>query len=118
MKAKISAIIIIAVALCALAQTQPQAVIATGTWNAAVAGMPITNYAMYWGPASGVYTNHVDAGTNLTAVVPGLLRGVAYYFVVNATDSLGRTGPNSLEAMGLLTALPGAPGSFKISIGP
>ena len=57
----------------------------------------ITNYTVYWGAASQVYTNRIDAGTNLSVVVTGLLRGVTYYFAATATDTKGRASGFSNE---------------------
>ena len=57
----------------------------------------ITNYTVYSGAASRVYTNRIDAGTNLSAVVTGLLRGVTYYFAATATDTNGRASDFSNE---------------------
>lgn len=63
----------------------------TVAWNAAADHALVTNYALSYGIASGVYTNSVNAGTNLTATVSNLVRGLRYYFAVRAT------GPNAIS---------------------
>jgi hypothetical protein len=54
----------------------------TNTWT-------ITNYSVYYGLASLTYSNHVLAGTNLTATVSNLVQGATYYFSATATDING-----------------------------
>ena len=57
----------------------------TLAWDAS-ASTNAAGYFLYWGGASGSYTNRVDAGTNLQASVPGLERGQAYWFAATAYD--------------------------------
>lgn len=45
--------------------------------------------AIYWGTASGNYTNRVDAGTNATVTIFGLQEGTTYYFAAVAYDVQG-----------------------------
>lgn len=49
----------------------------------------VVGYHLYYGVASGVYTNTIDAGTNTSVTVPGLVGGVTYYFAVTAYDIYG-----------------------------
>jgi len=58
----------------------------------------ITNYALYWGTASREYTNVVNTGTNLTATVGSLTRGVTYHFAATAKDGFGMESDFSDEA--------------------
>lgn len=44
----------------------------------------ITNYRVYYGVASRTYTNHVNAGTNLTVGVSNLQAGVTFWFSATA----------------------------------
>lgn len=69
----------------------------TLAWNADPDPSIITNYTIYYGPAPGMYTNSVDAGTNLTATVSGLVRGQTYYFAATATDIWGLESDPSIE---------------------
>ena len=57
----------------------------TLAWNASPSES-VTNYTVYIGTASGVYTGTVLAGTNLTCTVSNLLPGVLYYFTATAED--------------------------------
>jgi hypothetical protein len=49
----------------------------------------ITSYHVYYGTASGNYTNSLVAGNVTTATVPALSFGVTYYFAITATDADG-----------------------------
>ncbi len=48
----------------------------------------VTGYRVYYGTASGTYTNKIDAGTTTTYTVTNLSPGT-YYFAVTAYDSSG-----------------------------
>ena len=58
------------------------------TWNASPSPSAV-GYNIYYGGASGQYTNHLTvAGSSTTnAVVCGLPAGVTYYFAANAYDA-------------------------------
>lgn len=49
----------------------------------------MANYRVYQAAESGVYTNIIDAGLNLTVTVHDLVPGQTYYFVATATDTKG-----------------------------
>ena len=49
----------------------------------------VTNYKLYYGSTSWVYTNVVDAGNRTDATVTGLNPGNSYYFVVTACTGAG-----------------------------
>lgn len=49
----------------------------------------ISGYKVYYGVASGVYTNSVNASAATNATVPGLIEGVTYYFAATAYTSSG-----------------------------
>ncbi|HMP84386.1 MAG TPA: fibronectin type III domain-containing protein, partial [Verrucomicrobiota bacterium] len=49
----------------------------------------VTGYKIYYGAASGVYTNSVDVGGSTSGEVNGLVAGVTYYFVVTAYTVAG-----------------------------
>ena len=50
-----------------------------------------TGYKVYWGEASGNYTNSLDAGLATTATVHGLQIGRTYYFAATAIYSDGES---------------------------
>ena len=47
----------------------------------------VTGYRLYYGTASGSYTQQVDVGNSSTAPLPNLTPGTTYYFVVTAYDA-------------------------------
>ncbi|MDD5141654.1 MAG: fibronectin type III domain-containing protein [Verrucomicrobiales bacterium] len=49
----------------------------------------VAGYRVYYGTASGDYTNSVAAGNVTTLTVPGLLSGVIYYFAITAVGTNG-----------------------------
>src|SRR5471030_1783741 len=68
----------------------------TATWNANPES-DIAGYKLSYGAASNVYTTTIDVGNVTSFVVPALVGGRTYYFVVQAYDTAGLTGPNSAE---------------------
>ena len=66
-------------------------------WQAPLPPTVATNYTVHAGTISGYYTIHQSVGTNLTASVPGLTRGVRYYFAVHCTDDHGVNSAYSSE---------------------
>jgi len=49
----------------------------------------VAGYNVYYGTASGVYTNEIPAGAATSSIVSGLAENVTYYFTVTAYDILG-----------------------------
>lgn len=73
---------------CLVAPALAPAATVTLAWDPS----PDTNvvgYYIYFGPASGDYTNKLSAGSALTLTVPGLAPGSAYYFAATAVDATG-----------------------------
>jgi len=64
-----------------------------------VPGSTVTNYALYWGTASGVYTFKANAGTQTSLQVTGLATNTVYYFVVAASTQDGTESPDSNEVI-------------------
>lgn len=60
----------------------------TLTWDAVNDGVA-TGYKAYWGVASGVYTNSLDVGTNLTANIPNLPANTRFYMAATSYSSFG-----------------------------
>src|SRR5215831_8822276 len=48
----------------------------------------VVGYAVYYGTMRGVYSNRVDAGTNMTCTISNLEEGITYYFAATAYDDL------------------------------
>jgi len=61
----------------------------TLAWDSSPGTNVITQYKVYWGSATRTYTNAVNAGTNLTAIITNLIAGPTYYFAATATDQYG-----------------------------
>ncbi|MEY2429346.1 MAG: hypothetical protein QOJ40_2231 [Verrucomicrobiota bacterium] len=49
----------------------------------------VAGYNIYYGPASGAYTNRVSTGNVTNATIFNLVEGATYYFVATAFDSSG-----------------------------
>src|SRR5215213_4164098 len=49
----------------------------------------VVGYNVYYGPASGAYTNTIPAGSATSAVISNLVEGATYYFVATAYDISG-----------------------------
>jgi len=60
----------------------------------------IVGYKLYWGASSHLYTNSLNADTNLSATVYGVLVGTNYYFAATAYDTDGIESDYSVEAIG------------------
>lgn len=88
----------------------------SAAWDALPAVYAITNYDLYWGPASRTYTNFVGVGTNLAATVSNLSFGVPYYFAVTATDSNSIEGDFSAEIVTNASAAPPAVTNLRIKV--
>jgi hypothetical protein len=73
----------------------------------------VVGYRVYYGAASGDYTNSIVVGDRTTITVPGLAGGVTNYFAVTAYDA------NSVESMfsNEIIFVPGLPG-IKIVVTP
>lgn len=54
------------------------------TWNRAADHDASTTFRIYYGTASGEYSDQLDAGTATEISVPGLTPGVTYYFMATA----------------------------------
>jgi len=83
------------VAICILAPQYAFSAQATLTWNAPttnIDGTPLTDiagYKIYYGTASGNYSQTVDVGNLTNSGVSNLSDGTTYYFAVTAYDTSG-----------------------------
>ena len=104
-----------AILFLALLQSSDQAFGATapGTnsvklaWNRSTS-TNVTGYRVYYGVASGNYTNSVVAGNVTSNSIPGLAGGVSYFFAVAAYTAGGALSALSNE-ISVVPALPVAP---------
>jgi hypothetical protein len=60
---------------------------ATLAWNPSVPASDVVGYNIYYGGATGNYTNVIDVGLATNGVVTNLLAGGTYYFVTTAYTS-------------------------------
>src|SRR4051812_16593763 len=49
----------------------------------------IAGYILYYGVASGIYTNSINVGHVTTNTISGLVEATTYFFVVTAYDTAG-----------------------------
>lgn len=103
-------VMLLALALCPAARSAQSASL---SWDASP-DVTVTGYNIYYGGASGVYTNTVSVGNQLSAVISGLDEGGTYYFVLTAFDALGVESIYSNEASYLVPPLVTA---LKLQIG-
>lgn len=75
----------------------------------------VTGYHVYFGAASGNYTNSVAVGNVTSNTVPGLATGVTYFFAVIAYDANGLESTFSNE---IAYTVPGALPIVQIRISP
>ncbi len=80
----------------AFSATLPAGASVTLAWDTN-ADPNIAGYHLYYGGASGTYTNEVNAGLASSSTVSGLTIGVTYYFAVTAYDSFGQESGYSSE---------------------
>jgi hypothetical protein len=79
-------------------------------WNAGT-DPGIAGYALYYGTTNGAYSTRVDVGTNLSAVVSGLVAGQTNYFAVAAYNAANMEGTASTALAYIV------PGYLKMSSG-
>ena len=85
---------------CVLALTSPPpdpyTYSVTLTWDPSPSPQ-VVGYHLYYGAASGNYTNSILTGNATTAIVPGLASGVTCYFAVTAVGADGQESDFSNE---------------------
>lgn len=85
-------------------------------WSYDFASNPgVTNFIVYYGPNSGTYTNHIDAGTNLTVTISGLVRGQTYFFAGTAQTATLES-DYSNESSKTMPNKPQKPASFTVQV--
>ena len=99
--------------LLGLLQSSAQAQIGTpsllATWNPSPDPLAV-GYKVYYGVASGVYTNIVDVGSTTNTTVSGLTSDVMYYFTATAYDASGlESVPSNEVSASVPSTLPNQP---------
>jgi hypothetical protein len=79
---------VLCVSLPALAVLQTPGTTITLGWDPST-DPSVVGYHLYYGVASGTYTNMIDAGTNTSVTVSNLVPGVTYYFAVTTYTAAG-----------------------------
>jgi hypothetical protein len=67
-------------------------------WSPSTAPL-VAGYNLYYGGASGVYTNEVSAGNATNATISGLIPGTAYFFAATAYSASGLESTFSSEVL-------------------
>jgi len=80
--------------LCPSASAQGESI--TLGWNPSVS-LGVVGYDIFYGGASGTYTNMISAGDVTNAIVSGLLAGSEYFFAVAAVNGEGELSALSTE---------------------
>ena len=91
---KVAALLLFALVFLHLPAWGAQSV--TLGWDACSA-TNITGYNLYYGGASGSYTNKVSVGAITAATVSGLTKGRTYYFAATSMNTSGLESPLSTE---------------------
>jgi len=73
------------------------------SWDS-VADSRVAGYKVKFGTGSGSYTASLDTGSSTSQVLPNLVEGTRYYFVVVAYDTTRMEGAPSPEASGVVLA--------------
>lgn len=74
--------------LAALNSTVQAGQSVTLAWNRST-NSNVAGYVVYYGGASGRYTNEVSAGSSTNAIISGLVPGTTYYFAATSYSSSG-----------------------------
>lgn len=88
----------------ALSVTLPGPYSVTLAWERS-SDSSVTGYRVYYGAASGNYTNSVIVGNVTTNTVPGLVSGVTYFFAITGYTASGLESAPSNE----ISYMPGLP---------
>jgi hypothetical protein len=88
----------------ALSLTLPASYTVNLSWDASPS-TDVVGYDVYYGTASGVYTNNILVGNVTSYTISGLSAGVTYYITVAALDVNGQESPFSNE----INYMPGVP---------
>ena len=88
--------------LAALSTTVQATGSVTLAWNRSTDPI-VAGYKIYYGGASGAYTNTVNTGSATNATVSGLVQGTTYYFAATTYSASGMESPFSSEVSYLVS---------------
>ena len=77
----------------------------TLSWDS-IANPLVAGYNIYYGGASGVYTNVINAGSNTSVTISNLINGVTYYFASATYSAAGAVSAFSSELSYIVPAAP------------
>lgn len=92
--------------LAALSTTVQAAGSVTLAWNRSTDSI-VAGYNVYYGGASGAYTNEVSAGNATNTTISGLIQGTTYYFAATTYSIAGMESSFSSEVSYTVPILPG-----------
>ena len=102
----------------AFSATVPPGQNVTLAWNRST-DPTVVSYNVYYGGASGNYTNTLSAGNATNATISGLVKGTTYYFAATTYSSSGVQSPFSNEvsySVPTNTVTPPSPGvQFRVT---
>ena len=78
----------------------------TLAWNRS-SDTNVAGYNIYYGGASGAYTNEISVGNATNATISGLVQGTAYYFAATTYAASGMESPFSSEVSYTVPIPPG-----------
>ena len=84
----------------------------TLAWNAST-DPSVAGYNVYYGGASGTYTNEISVGNVTNATISGLVQGTTYYFAATTYASSGVESPFSSEVSYTVPILAGV--QFRVT---
>jgi hypothetical protein len=84
----------------------------TLAWNPST-DPTVVGYNIYYGGASGSYTNMINAGNATTATISGLIPGTTYYLAATTYNSSSIESPFSSEVSYTVPILPGV--QFRVT---
>ncbi len=90
----------------ALGATVPPGQSVTLAWNRST-DPTVAGYNLYYGGASGNYTNMINAGNATNVTISNLIPGTTYYFAATTYSSVGVQSPFSSEVAYTVPILPG-----------
>jgi hypothetical protein len=85
----------------------------TLTWDSSTSSA-VAGYRVYYGGASGIYTNSVTMGNGTTGTVSGLASGITYFFTVVARDA---SGLESEHSNWISYVVPGPLATLRVGVG-
>ncbi len=111
---KITGVLLLAILTFTAPPLKAHAAQATLNWDASTSS-GVTGYKLYYGTASGSYSQSMDVGNATSYTVSGLSDGQKYYFAAKAYNSTGNQSAYSNETSYTTAALPAPTTTYTIS---